>query len=84
MSITEESKEYFESLTQPLAMKSMLGGICLRALSAQFLTIFELRINEQDMKIELLESKVPLKENVIDKLLKEVEQLEEQSDDNEQ
>ena len=83
MSITEDSKEYLESLIQPIATKSMLEDM-FETFKRSILDKLELRINEQDKKIELLESTVSLKENVIDQLLKEVEQLEEKSDDNEQ
>ena len=65
MSITEDSKEYLESLIQPLATKSMLEDM-FESFKRSVLDKLELRIN------------------VIDQLLKEVGQLEEKSDDNEQ
>ena len=68
---------------QPLVTKSLLEDM-FESFNRSVLDKFKLRINEQDKKIELLESTVSLKENVIAQLLKEVEQLEEKSDDNEQ
>ena len=54
---------------QSLATKYMLEDM-FESFKRSVLDKLELRINEQDKKIELLESTVSLKENVIDQLIK--------------
>lgn len=83
MAISEEIKEYFTSLIEPLATNEGIKKLFSDFQESVILNL-EKRITTQDEKIEKLEANLAIRENTINILLKRVEGVELQADDNEQ
>lgn len=76
MSLTNEVKDYFAKLIEPLATHKTLHEL-LDTFKTEMLSKIELHLNDQNKRIEQLESSLALKQNAIDKLSIKI-------DDNEQ
>ena len=76
MSITSELRDYFESLMEPLVTNEKLEQV-LKSFQDGLMKKTENKFKEQNTRIEELESKLAIKQNVIDN-------LEIKCDDNEQ
>ena len=76
MSITSELRDYFESLMEPLVTNEKLEQV-LKSFQDGLMKKIEDKFKEQNTRIEELESKLAIKQNVIDN-------LEIKCDDNEQ
>ena len=75
MSITSEMREYFENLMKPLVTNETLEQ--LKSFQDELMKKIEDKFKEQNDRIEELESKLAMKQNIID-------HLEIKCDDNEQ
>ena len=76
MSITSEMRDYFENLMKPLVTNDKLEQL-LKSFQDGLMKKIEDKFNEQNTRIEELESKLAIKQNIIDN-------LEIKCDDNEQ
>ena len=76
MSITSEMHDYFENLMKPLVTNDKLEQL-LKSFQDGLMKKIEDKFNEQNTRIEELESKLAIKQNIIDN-------LEVKCDDNEQ
>ena len=76
MSITSEMHDYFENLMKPLVTNDKLEQL-LKSFQDGLMKKIEDKFNEQNTRIEELESKLAIKQNIIDN-------LEIKCDDNEQ
>ena len=76
MSITSEMRDYFENLMKPLVTNDKLEQLP-KSFQDGLMKKIEDKFNEQNTKIEELESKLAIKQNIIDN-------LEIKCDDNEQ
>ena len=76
MSITSEMRDYFENLMKPLVTNDKLEQL-LKSFHNGLMKKIEDKFNEQNTRIEELESKLAIKQNIIDN-------LEIKCDDNEQ
>ena len=77
MSITSEMRDYFENLMKPLVTNGKLEQL-LKSFQDGLMKKIEDKFNEQNTRIEELESKLAIKQNIIDN------HLEIKCDDNEQ
>ena len=68
MSVSQELRDYFSELIDPLATNECLEQI-LQKLKEELVTKFEERFIEQDRKIDELEERVSFQENAINQLL---------------
>ena len=76
MSITSEMRDYFENLMKPIVTNDKLEQL-LKSFQDGLMKKIEDKFNEQNTRIEELESKLAIKQNIIDN-------LEIKCDDNEQ
>ena len=76
MFITSEMRDYFENLMKPLVTNDKLEQL-LKSFQDGLMKKIEDKFNEQNTRIEELESKLAIKQNIIDN-------LEIKCDDNEQ
>ena len=67
MAISEEVKQFFQDLVEPLVTYERLDEM-LTKLNDKIVGNFEKIVNEQNEKIEALESKVAVQNNIIEKL----------------
>ena len=68
MSVSQELRDYFSELIQPLATNECLEQM-FQKLKEEIVTKFEERFIEQNRKIDELEERVLFQENVINQLL---------------
>ena len=66
MSITSEMREYFENLMKPLVTNETLEQ--LKSFQDELMKKIEDKFKEQNDRIEELESKLAMKQNIIDHL----------------
>ena len=83
MSLNNEIKEYFAELIKPLATSESIEKL-LAQFEEKITQKLNIKIAEQSVKIEELESTLAIRENTIDLLLERVEAVEKRADDNEQ
>ena len=67
MSITSEMRDYFENLMKPLVTNDKLE-LLLKSFQDGLMKKIEDKFNEQNTRIEELESKLAIKQNIIDNL----------------
>ena len=67
MSITSEMRDYFENLMKPLVTNDKLEQL-LKSFQDGLMKKIEDKFNEQNTRIEELESKLAIKQNIIDNL----------------
>ena len=67
MSITNEIRDYFENLMKPLVKNDKLEQL-LKTFQNGLMKKIEDKFNEQNITIEELESKLAIKQNIIDNL----------------
>ena len=67
MSITSELQDYFESLMEPLVTNEKLGQV-FKSFKDGLMKKIEDKFKEQNTRFEELESKLEIKQNVIDNL----------------
>ena len=80
MAITDELKDYFENLVNPLVTNAYMEQI-LGKFKSEVVTKFEEIVTEHENRITCLEATLALRKNTMDVLLSE---LEVKADDNEQ
>ena len=68
MSVSQEHRDYFSELIQPLATNECLEQM-FQKLKEEIVTTFEERFTEQNKKIDDLEQQVSYQENSINQLL---------------
>lgn len=86
MAISEEVKEYFANLIEPLATHNSIQKMIeeFKKVIVPKIEKLEKHSEEQDRRIEILETSCSLRQNVIDNFQERINQLERKSDDNEQ
>ena len=68
MSITSELRDYFESLMEPLVTNEKLEQV-FKSFQDGLMKKIEYKFKEQNTRIEELESKLAINQNVIDNLV---------------